>query len=334
MKASKLKKGMGTMRWLRRTPKDILEEEKLEKGRRELLYLSFMVILILGLAVVLYAFSTEFLMGLFSSAYINNVLRISFALLIIALIGYLTTRDRMYARHTKELMDELHDTSEELKDKSQGLSYLLEVSSLVAVPDDLYSRLEEKQPQMKDHWKKVSYYAQEIAKIMGQDDDFVRQVGRAAELMDIGVLSPKFDVRPYTKELTPRERELIRQHPVFGVNILNTLRPGWEILPLVRNHHEWFNGKGYPDRLKGEDIPFGARILSVADAFVAMTSSREYRDTFDLKTALTEIETCSGTQFDLKVTRAFQQLFRHEISMLENDEQREALSAFKEMVSI
>jgi HD-GYP domain-containing protein (c-di-GMP phosphodiesterase class II) len=140
---------------------------------------------------------------------------------------------------------------------------------------------------------------------MGLDEDYVHQIEKAAELMDIGMLKFGDNFRMDSPELGPREREMVRRHPIFSVEILQTVRSNWEILPLVRHHHEWWNGMGYPDGLKGEAIPLGARILCLADAFVAMVSPRAFREALDVKSALKEIEEYSGVQFDPRVARTF-----------------------------
>ena len=98
---------------------------------------------------------------------------------------------------------------------------------------------------------------------------------------------------------------MIRRHPMYSVEILASIRPDWEILPLVRHHHEWWNGMGYPDGLKGESIPLGSRILQLVDAFVAMTSYRAYKGAREAREALAEIENYAGVQFDPRVVKAF-----------------------------
>jgi HD-GYP domain-containing protein (c-di-GMP phosphodiesterase class II) len=106
-------------------------------------------------------------------------------------------------------------------------------------------------------------------------------------------------------ELAAAEKDIIKKHPVIGADMLAAIRPNWEIIPLVRSHHEWWNGMGYPDGIKGEAIPLGARILAVADSFVAMTSWRSYRQIMEAREAAIEIHAYSGVQFDPRVVNAF-----------------------------
>ncbi len=163
-------------------------------------------------------------------------------------------------------------------------------------------------PHMKGHWKRVSFYAVETARKMELDGDYIRLIERAADLMDIGMLqvagSLSKDAYGSTGML-PADKEMIKRHTVIAADMLAAIRPNWELMPLVRGHHEWWNGMGYPDGLKGEPIPLGARILSVADPFAAMTSWRSYREILEPKDALKEIEAYSGVQYDPKVVLAF-----------------------------
>ncbi len=177
--------------------------------------------------------------------------------------------------------------------------------NVVVTAEDLYEKLEKRFPDRKNHWKRVSFYAVETARKMELDDDDVRRVEKAAELMDIGMLSFPETLRSDTVELSPRNKEMVRQHPSYSEEILSSIRPDWEILPLVRHHHEWWNGTGYPDGLKGETIPLGSRILQLADSFVAMTSHRAYKGAREAREALAEIEACANIQFDPRVVQAF-----------------------------
>ncbi len=279
-----------------------------ERGRREVLYAAIVLVLILGIAVVVYAFNLEMLNGLFNSDYFNNFTRVGLALLIIAFTAYLIRREREYSRQSRMVFERLSETTEGLRKQMEDLTALLEVSKLVAIADDLHARLEKKMPHMKGHWKRVAFYAVEIARKMELDEDYVRLVERAANLMDIGMLQVVGSIPEDTLregELTSAEKELIKQHPRLGAEMLAAIRPNWELIPLVRSHHEWWNGMGYPDGLKGETIPLGARILSVADAFVAMVSWRAYRGVMEAKEAVKELTAYSGVQFDPRVVNAF-----------------------------
>jgi HD-GYP domain-containing protein (c-di-GMP phosphodiesterase class II) len=109
-------------------------------------------------------------------------------------------------------------------------------------------------------------------------------------------------------KLTEEEWTIMRTHPVVGaevVGLIPALRP---IAPIVRAHHERMDGQGYPDGIKGEDIPLGARVIAVADAYSAMTSDRPYRMALPADAALKELRTNSGTQFDPAILDAFESI--------------------------
>ncbi|OFW55555.1 MAG: hypothetical protein A2V52_02185 [Actinobacteria bacterium RBG_19FT_COMBO_54_7] len=279
-----------------------------EKSRMELVYVSVVIILLLTGGVIVYAFNFEMMNALFDSAYFDNLVRISLALLIVSFIGYLIQRERNYSRQSKAIFDELNTTTKSLQHRMDDLTGVLEISKLVAIADDLHTTLEKKMPHMKGHWKRVAFYSAEIARKMELDDDYVRLIERAANLMDIGMIQASGNLPDdiFTRrELASAEKDIIKRHPLSGADMLQAIRPNWEIIPLVRGHHEWWNGMGYPDGLKGEAIPLGARILAVADSFVAMTSWRSYREMMEAREAAIEINAYSGVQFDPKVVNAF-----------------------------
>lgn len=108
--------------------------------------------------------------------------------------------------------------------------------------------------------------------------------------------------------MTEKEYEIIKKHPEMGVNILSSIDFLEGVLPIIKHHHEKFIGNGYPDQLKGEDIPFGARIIAVADTYDAMTSDRPYRRKLSHDAAVEEIVRCKGFQFDNIIVDAFMEI--------------------------
>jgi HD-GYP domain-containing protein (c-di-GMP phosphodiesterase class II) len=106
-------------------------------------------------------------------------------------------------------------------------------------------------------------------------------------------------------ELTREEFAAVKNHPLWGVGLLEPIKQLNRIIPCIRHHHERLDGSGYPDGLKGERIPLWARILAVADAFDSMTSDRPYRKALDKAKAVSELKRCSASQFDPEIVKAF-----------------------------
>lgn len=143
---------------------------------------------------------------------------------------------------------------------------------------------------------RVATIAKSLAEASGLSSTQIEQMEQAVRLHDIGELAVPQSVLAKSSVLTPQERELVRTHPVVGANILSYVDALQEIIPIIRHHHERMDGSGYPDGLRGDDIPLLARILAVADAFDAMTSERPYRETLTSQAALHELR--SSQQFD------------------------------------
>ena len=155
------------------------------------------------------------------------------------------------------------------------------------------------------HILRVQRYAVAIAQHLGIPGDLVEAVKTGALLHDIGKLGVPDYVLLKTGDLTDEEFAKIRMHPEVGAAILAGVKFPWPVLPVVRSHHEQWDGGGYPDGLTGEEIPLTARILAVADVFDALTSSRAYRGAWSRASALEEIRRQSGIKFDPAVVNAF-----------------------------
>ena len=124
-------------------------------------------------------------------------------------------------------------------------------------------------------------------------------------LHDIGKIGTYDKILDKPAKLLSEEMEEVRQHPGKGASILKPIKQLEKIVPLIKHHHERIDGNGYPDGLKGEDIPLLARVLCVADAYDSMVSDRPYRKAPGKKYAISELKRCSGSQFDAKVVEAF-----------------------------
>ena len=164
--------------------------------------------------------------------------------------------------------------------------------------------LEAKDIYTQDHSQRVADIAVAIASgLRRSDTDFHERLHFAALLHDIGKIGVPEAVLNKPDGLTPEEREIIKRHPVIGETILRPLSLDPLILEVVRSHHEQWDGGGYPDGLRGSQIPFGARIVSVADTYDAMTSARSYRAGMPHEKALAILREGAGKQWDAQVVR-------------------------------
>lgn len=154
------------------------------------------------------------------------------------------------------------------------------------------------------HSENVAELAVALAQVLGMSEQGLNVVSLASRLHDIGKIGVRDDVLLKTDALDAEERAHVEEHPVLGERILAPAQLD-EILPAVRHHHERWDGTGYPDGLRGPQIPLEARILSVCDTFEAMTSTRTYRTALSVPEALIEIELGAGSQFDPDVAAAF-----------------------------
>ncbi|MDP2754399.1 MAG: PAS domain S-box protein [Nitrospirota bacterium] len=165
--------------------------------------------------------------------------------------------------------------------------------------------IDAKSPWTKGHSIRVTNYALAIAKEMGLKDKDIETLRTAALLHDIGKIGTYDIVLDKTEKLTAEEFDLVKMHPAKGEEILKPISQLQNILPIIRSHHERIDGKGYPDGLKGDEIHFLARIICIADSFDSMTSERPYRPSPGIEYAISELKSCSGTQFDPQAAEAF-----------------------------
>lgn len=178
------------------------------------------------------------------------------------------------------------------------LAYLSTIRALAEAVDA-------KDTHTRGHSEKVSAYAVAIATKLGLDSDFIENIRDSGYLHDIGKIGTPDAVLTKQGVLTSEEMDTMRLHPGASHKILAPARLPEEIKEMIWHHHERFDGSGYPDGLKHDKIPLGSRILSVADAYEAMTADRPYRDSLSTEDAVTELRRCSGEQFDPMIVEAF-----------------------------
>lgn len=185
--------------------------------------------------------------------------------------------------------------------KAEAEAYLDTVKSLAEAVDarDSYTRL---------HSQGVSMYAGKLAASVGLDKRSVSKIEATGLLHDVGKIGMPDNILGKPGRLTDEEMEKVKEHPALSAHILRSTILK-DMVPAVRGHHERWDGNGYPDGLKHEEIPLEARILAVADTFDAMTTDRPYRKAMPIAEALTEIERCSGAQLDPQLVPIFLSLF-------------------------
>ena len=200
----------------------------------------------------------------------------------------------------KRINDELEETNEKLEQAYlecvQTLRYTVEAK-------DTYTR---------GHSDRVSEFSVLIGKKLGLPEEQLKILRIGGLFHDIGKIGIPDSILQKETKLTDDEYSEIKNHPSIGAHILGAASIFKDIIPIVKHHHERYDGKGYPSGLAGENIPYLARITAVADTFDAMTSKRSYRDALDLQYVKDEFERCKGTQFDPQIAEVF-------INILNND---------------
>lgn len=178
-------------------------------------------------------------------------------------------------------------------------------SLFINTVSSLANAIDAKSPWTKGHSERVMKIAAEIATGMGLSELFVEQIKIAGLLHDIGKIGILEALLEKPDKISDEEFPPMRLHPEKGVAILSPIEQLQEVLPAIRHHHERYDGGGYPDGLKGEEIPLQARIVAVADAFDAMVSDRPYKKGFSAQKALKVLEKGAGSQFDPVVVDCF-----------------------------
>ncbi len=168
--------------------------------------------------------------------------------------------------------------------------------------------LEESDMYTRGHSERVAVYSEVIARGLTLPDAEIRRIVQAGVMHDVGKIGVRYDMLNKPGKLTPEEIQVFRQHPEKGKRILEPVPCLHGLIDGCWCHHEWFDGGGYPRGLSGQNIPLVGRIVSIADAYDAMTSDRAYRRALKHEVAVGEIERCAGTQFDPELSDAFVKL--------------------------
>lgn len=216
-------------------------------------------------------------------------------------------------RELRRMNEELSVANREITEAKQSIEQLNEDLLLT-----LAKIIDARDPYVSEHALQVGKYARAIGQEMGLGSQRVEDIYRAGLLHDIGKIGISERILHKPSRLTEAEYEEIKRHAALGANFLETCRNLRHLAPFVHHHHEWWDGRGYPDRLQGEQIPLEARILAVCDAVEAMASDRPYHAGQSLENILHEIKRCAGTQFDPAVVDAFVRVVRQRKGIVVN----------------
>jgi putative nucleotidyltransferase with HDIG domain len=168
--------------------------------------------------------------------------------------------------------------------------------------------IESKDPYTLGHCERVADYACTILREIDNDESTMFWFRIGALLHDVGKINVPTEVLNKPGKLTPEERALMESHPVAGVELLKDIEFPWDVVPMVRSHHERWDGRGYPDCLTGEAIPLHARVLALADVFDALTTDRPYRPAFTPHEAVRMMRDDAGRAFDPALFAVFERV--------------------------
>jgi putative nucleotidyltransferase with HDIG domain len=174
--------------------------------------------------------------------------------------------------------------------------------------DALTKAVDARDPYTALHSYRVAEISEILAREMEYKEDFVLWIHIAGHLHDIGKIGIRDSILLKPGKLTSDEMDEIKRHPKVGADIISKVTGLKPIVEIILHHHESWDGKGYPQRLSGEEISPGARIISVADSLDAMLSERPYRPAMSLSAALSEIHSLSGTKYDPRVVEALMKI--------------------------
>ncbi len=209
-------------------------------------------------------------------------------------------------------MNLIKEINTELKEANEQLE-----KAYIESIETLRYTVEAKDKYTKGHSDRVAAYSVLIGKKLGLSEEDLHTLQIGGLFHDIGKIGVPDSILLKNAKLTDDEYSEIKNHPTIGAHILSNATIFKDLLPIVKHHHERYDGHGYPSQLKGEDIPYLARIAAIADTFDAMTSKRPYRDALSLETVLSEIERCKGTQFDPNIADAFIDILKNSYDEIE-----------------
>ena len=214
-------------------------------------------------------------------------------------------------------MNEIKKINEELETSKEQLE-----QAYLEMTQTLRYTVEAKDTYTRGHSDRVSEFSVLIGEKLGLTEKQIQILRIGGLFHDIGKIGIPDSILLKTEKLTDEEYSEIKKHPSIGAHILGTAKIFQDIIPIVEHHHERYDGTGYPAKLKGEEIPYTARIAAVADTFDAMTSRRSYRGPIDIERVKEEIKRCEGTQFDPQIAEVFLDILNNEFDKIKEIQEK------------
>jgi len=218
----------------------------------------------------------------------------------------------------KGLSFEFADLAEDFNQMSGHVGrYVQQLRQAAQVNRDLFigslrafvAAIDAKDPYTRGHSERVAAVSRVIARSLGLPEDVQHKIWIGALLHDVGKIGVEDQVLRKAGKLSEEEFDQMKAHTVIGAEIMTPIEQIREMIPAIRSHHEAWNGRGYPDGLRGEQIPLYARIVGVADTFDAITTNRPYQKAYSLQFAVETITRLTGSRFDAKIVTAFLRAF-------------------------
>ena len=211
----------------------------------------------------------------------------------------------LFAQRRKRNIDSVKKRYERELEKNRE-----QLDHIMGIVESMIFALEARDQYTRGHSERVTSFAVKLAEAMGCEPEYVDMIRHASRLHDIGKIGIDDSILKKPSRLSDAEMDIMRGHPNVGENILKPVKYLSHILPIIRHHHERFDGGGYPDGLKSDEIPLAARIVAVVDTFDAMRSSRPYRDKLQLEPVLEELDRVAGSQLDPVIVQTFLDIIR------------------------
>lgn len=208
-----------------------------------------------------------------------------------------------------------------INEKLRNTNNMLEKAYLESIQTLRYA-VEAKDTYTRGHSDRVAQFSVLIGRYAHLPENDLKNLEIGGLFHDIGKIGVPDRILLKESKLTDDEYSEIKNHPSIGAHILSTATIFKDIIPIVKHHHEKFDGHGYPGQLQGENIPYLARITAIADSFDAMTSRRTYRDSLPMDTVINEFERCKGTQFDPELTDIFLDILRNHFDEIKEIQER------------